>query len=148
ACLRWLLLPRRLGKDLAQPLGDVDAVLDRRVELEMQVGREAQVLQPAPELVPDQALGALQAAQRFLLLLLVAEHAEPHPGQAEIRGHADLGDADEPDPRVLQLPADDVHDLLPDLASDLVCPVAGHPYLQAEGLRFLRARAASTPGRR
>src|SRR5207302_8254694 len=85
----------------------------------MDLGRVLQVGEAAAQLVADQALGADQSFEACLLLLGLPEHADPDPGRTEIGGHPDLGDADEPDPGVLQVVLDDVHDLLADLARHL-----------------------------
>src|SRR6202171_1603754 len=127
------------------------AVLDRRVELEADVGRELEVLQPSPKLVADEALGGNEAGERFLLLLRVAEHADAHTCRPEVRRHADLSDAHEPDPRVLELAPNDGHDLLTHLLSDLVRAVAGHDDLRSQQraftllTRFLLARVGMSP---
>src|SRR5215467_4692701 len=114
------------GEDLPQRLRDAHRVLDRWIELEAQVGRELQVLQAPAELVPDQTRGAAQAGQRGAALLLPAQDADPHPRRTQVRRHADLGDAHEADPGVLQVPADDLHDLLPNLTAHLNGTVAAH----------------------
>src|SRR6266545_2772626 len=130
-------------EDLLEQLRDVDAVLDRRVELETKVGRELEVLKPASELVADQAFGRDQPLDRGILLIGIAEHAHPDAGLAQIRRHADRGDADEPDPRILQIAPDDGHDLFAHLFAHLVRAGAG-PALEELLLASEKLDPAST----
>src|SRR5262249_2623269 len=80
---RLLLLGRR--EDLPQRLRDAHRVLDPRAELEAQVGRELQVLQPPAQLVSDQAGRAAQARQAGAAFLLPAKDAHTDPGQTQVR---------------------------------------------------------------
>src|SRR5712692_5681322 len=89
-------------------------------------------MEPAPELVSDEPFGRDQSLQRRLFLILVAEHAYAHSRLPQIWRHADPGDADEADTRVLQVAPDDRHDLLTHLLADLVGAVAGHRDLRNE----------------
>src|SRR5207247_5808179 len=73
-------------QDLFQELRDVDAVLDRRIELETKVGRELEVLEAAAQLVPDQALRRNQASDRRLLLVRIAEHGHAPTRLARVSG--------------------------------------------------------------
>src|SRR5207302_1310139 len=59
-----------------------------------------------------------------LLLLRLAQHADPDPGRAEVGRHPDLGDAHEPDPGVLEVVLDDLHDLLAYLPCHLRCSIS------------------------
>src|ERR1700686_414728 len=111
---------------LFEELRDEDAVLDRRVELQAKVRRELEVLEPAAELVPDEAFGRDQAGERLLLLLRISEHADAHARRPEVRRHANRRDAHESDPRIFELAPNDGHDLLAYLLSDLIRAVAGH----------------------
>src|SRR5438477_12789469 len=105
ACRVWRLLWRALlavavvvRQDLFEQLRDVNAVLDRRVELESELRRELQVLQAPAELVPDQSSGRHKTLDRGLLLVGIAEHAHANAGRPQIWGHACAGDAHESDP--------------------------------------------------
>src|SRR5258706_945115 len=127
----------------------MDAVLDRWVQLETYVRRELEVLQPAAELVPDQAPGGDEPRQRLLLLLRVAEHADANARRPEVRRHANRRDAHKPDPRVLEVAPNDGHDLLTYLLPDLIGAVAGHDATSAVSFvsltRFLPFRADMSP---
>ena len=115
-----------LGHQLPQSLGDPHRVLDGRVELEAELRGEAEVGQAPTQLMPDQTGRRTEPGQGPLLLGLVAEDRDAYACQPQVRRHADLRDAGEADARVLQLAADDLHDLLPDLRPDLIGAVAGH----------------------
>src|SRR5437773_8959259 len=98
--------------DLTQELADPNTVGDPLVELEMQVGREAEVRQSQAELAADEAFGVFQAVNRRLPAVVFAHDADLDGGIPQVRGELDLGDGCHPDPRVLQVPDDDLADLL------------------------------------
>ena len=56
------------------------------------------------------------------LLIVVTEHAHEDPSGAEIRRDLHLGDAEEPDARILHLPPDDIVELLLEQLAHLSCP--------------------------
>src|SRR2546421_4655472 len=112
--------------DLTQELADPDAVGDALVELEVQIGREAQVRQPQAELAPDEALGVFQAVNRRLPAVVFGHDADLYDGIAQVRGELDLGDRRHPDPRVFQVPDDDLADLLAQLGGNAFNSMSAH----------------------
>src|SRR6266853_7030824 len=120
----------------------MNRVLDRRVQLEAELGRELEILEPAPQLVADEPAGRDEPGHRLLLLLRVPEHADSYARLPQVRRHANRSDAHEPDPRVLELAPNDGHDLLANLLPDLIRAVAGHHDLRSQQrmTRFLLVR--------
>src|SRR5450759_903350 len=110
---------------LFQQLRYVDRIFHRRVQLEAELRRELEVLEPAAQLVADEPSSGHEAGDRLLLLLRVSEHAHTHTRLSQVRRHANRSDAHEPDPGVLELAPNDGHDLLANLFPDLIRAVAG-----------------------
>src|SRR5438270_9750801 len=89
--------------DLAQKLADPDAVGHALIELEMQVRCEAQVREPGAKLAPDEAFRVLEAVDRGLAAVGVADDADLDAGIPQIGGQLDLGDRCHPDGRVFRV---------------------------------------------
>src|SRR4029077_954676 len=104
----------------------MDAVFDGRVELEAEVWRELEVLQPAAQLMANHALGRHETGHGRFLLLRVTEHADSNASLPQVGRHSHRRDADEPDPWILEIPPDDRHDLFAHLLANLIRAVAGH----------------------
>src|SRR5437762_10803187 len=69
-----------------QELADPNAVRDPLVELEMQVGREAEVRQSRAELAADEAFGVFQAVNRRLPAVVFGHDADLDGGIPQVRG--------------------------------------------------------------
>ena len=110
---------------LGQQLVEVPGVLRQRVVDELQRRHV-----PQPELLADlgadQPLGGLERRRRGGHLRLLAEDRVEHRRLLRVAGDPDVGDGDEPEPRVLDPPLQHLrHDDL-DPVRDLPHPWAGH----------------------
>src|SRR6266542_2722279 len=100
----------RLATEVGQERLDVRGMLHGSVGPERDLRRRAQI-QMAPEPVPDEAPRALERLERRRPLLLGPEHGDVDLRVLQIRGHVHLGDRDEAQARVLQLPLEEHGDL-------------------------------------
>src|SRR4051794_16824898 len=118
--IRVRTLPRiKLGKELEDPR----ATLGGLVEVDVQV-RDPLDPQPLPELVADERHRVTQSLDGCIALGRLADDAHPHLRVTEIRCGLDLGDRDEPDPRIRHIAADDRPDLLPQQLVDALRSLA------------------------
>src|SRR5438874_8576869 len=122
-----LPIPRRfLLGDLPQQLADPHAVSDAPIQLEAQLGSEAQVGQPDADLPPDEAPGVAQPLDGRFLLLRLPHHADLHGRIAQIGRELHIADAGHCDARVLEVPDDDLADLLAELGGDALHSMRAH----------------------
>ena len=119
--------------ELVEQVEDPGPALERVVELEVEL-RDPLQPEPLAELVTDERHLPAHRGQRRLPLLGLADHADRHPGVAQVRRRLDVGDRGEPDPRVVDLAAEDLADLLPQQLVD--------------SIRSLRHRSPPVSGRR
>src|SRR5438105_8456903 len=112
--------------DFTQKLADPHSVGHALVELKMQVGREAQVRQTQTQLAADEPFRVIQAIDRRLASVILADDAHFHGGVAKIRTELHLADGGHPDPRILQVTDDDLADLLAKLCGDAFNSVSAH----------------------
>src|SRR3954447_10080179 len=80
--------------------------------------------EPLAELVPDERHRVTQRRDRGIALGRLPDDAHPDLGVAEVGRRLDLGDRDEPDPRIRHIPTDDLADLLPQELVDTLCSLA------------------------
>src|SRR5205814_5471084 len=106
----------------------------------MQVRREAEVRQSRAELAADEAFGVFQAVNRRLPAVVFGHDADLDGGIPQVRGELDLGDRSHPDPRVLQVPDDDLADLLALLCGNAFNSVSAHLIIVLRHLSLPRWR--------
>src|SRR3984893_962096 len=80
----------------------------------------------------DDALGRHETGDGSRLLLRFSQHADPNARLSKVRRHPHRRDAHEPDARILEIAADDGHDLFAHLLADLIGAVAGHDDLRCQ----------------
>src|SRR6266571_3339736 len=78
--------------NFTQKLADPDAVGYALVELKMQVGSEAQVRETQTQLAADEAFRVIQAIDRRLASIVLADDAHLHRGIAEVGTELNLAD--------------------------------------------------------
>ena len=119
-CVRIRDLP---GIDLGEELEDARTALSGLVEVDMEVG-DALDPQALAELVPDERHGVAERGYGRIAFGRLADDADPDLGVPQVRRRLDLGDRDEPDPRIRHIPRDDRADLLPQELVDPFCSLA------------------------
>src|SRR5688500_2872776 len=85
---------RVLRVEIAQDLLDAVLVLDRLVELEVELG-DAPQLQPAADLAAEEWRGTLEGARRVLARLLVAQRGVVDARRLQVGGDLDAREGDE-----------------------------------------------------
>ena len=103
--------------ELREELEDARATLGGLIEVDMKVG-DALDPQALAELVPDERHGVAERRHGRISFGWLADDADPDLGVPEVRRRLDIGDRDEPDPRIRQVPRDDLADLLPEKLID------------------------------
>src|SRR5207245_6620418 len=96
--------------NFTQKLADPDAVGHALVELKMQVGSEAQVRETQTQLAADEAFRVIQAIDRRLASIVLADDAHLHRGIPKVRTELDLADGGHLDPWILQVTVYDLAD--------------------------------------
>ena len=110
--------------ELVQQVEHARAAFGGVVEPDMEL-RDAAETEPRAELAPDEHHRPVERRERRLPLRLVADHADPDAGMAEIRCGLDLGHGHEADSGIRHLAAQDLADLL---SQQLIDPLSalGH----------------------
>ena len=98
--------------ELGEELEDARAALGGVVEVDVEV-RDALDPQALAELVPDERHGVAERGHGGIAFGRLADDADPDLGVPQVRRRLDLGDRDEPDPRIRHVPRHDRADLLP-----------------------------------
>src|SRR5690606_37353116 len=101
---------------LAQELLDALGVLQRAVDLEVQLGGPPDV-QALAQLAPDERSRGIEALERLRLAGLVTHDPDVDARVIEVRRDIDRRDRDEADAWVLDLALEDLRDLAPELLS-------------------------------
>src|SRR5438132_9953920 len=114
--------------NFTQKLADPDAVGHALVELKMQVGSEAQVRETQAQLAADEPFRVIQAIDRRLASIVLADDAHLHRGIAKVWTELDLADRGHPDPWILQVSDDDLADFLAQLCGDAFNSVTAHTF--------------------
>src|SRR4051812_10700034 len=122
---RGLVARLLLGLEVLQDLFDAIVPGDRFVVEELELGHAAQPDARA-DLAAQERQGALERLGRLALRLLVAERRVVDARDLQVRRHGDLGQGDEPDPRIVDVARQQLRQLLADGFSDAVGPVGAH----------------------
>src|SRR6185295_14031833 len=136
-----------------QEIGDVLTVLRAAVELEGQLGRDAQMAQAPGDFGTQETLGVLERLDGRDALGFLAEDGDIDGRVAQVGGHVDRGDGREPDPRILDLAQEEVRELR---AQDVPHPIGApahacasstcgcHSVKYASGSPSIRSRISSS----
>src|SRR2546428_13850857 len=92
----------------------------------MKVGSEAQVRETKAQLAADEPFRVIQAIDRRLTSIVLANDAHLHGGIAEVGTELDLADGGHPDPWILQVTDDDLADFLAKLCGDPFDSMSAH----------------------
>src|ERR1700694_2666290 len=98
--------------NFAQKLAHPDAIGDPLIELEVQVGSEAQVRETRAQLPPDEAFCVIQAVDGSLTCVLLTNDTHLDRGIAKVGTQLYLADGGHPDAGILEIPDDDLADFL------------------------------------
>src|SRR5207245_9576281 len=98
--------------NFTQKLAHPHAVGNALIELEMQVGGEPQVRKTGAQLTPDEPFRVIQAVDRSLAGVILADDAHLDGGIAEVRTELHLADRRHPDPGILEVGDGDLADFL------------------------------------
>src|SRR5438132_6495301 len=131
--------------DFTQKLAHPDAVGDSLVQLEMQLRGEAEVRQARAQLAPDEALRVIQAVNRRLARIVLADDAHLDRGIAKIRTELHLADRRHPDPGILEVTDDDLTDFLAQLCGDAFNSMSAHGPHCMERQVWTSTRSESKP---
>src|SRR2546429_5826644 len=140
--------------NFAKKLADSGGGGHALVELKMQVGSEAQVRETQAQLATDEPFRVIQAIDRRLASIVLADHAHLDGGVAKVRTELDLADRGHPDPWILQVSDDDLADFLAQLCGDAFNSMSAHALIvlslcaQPVTLPRLRERAGWGPSQR
>src|ERR1700682_634460 len=115
-----------LPLNFTEQLADLDAVGDPLIELEMQVGGEAQVRKTGPELPTDEPLRVIEAVDGSLPGVCLPNHADLHGRVPQVRTELHLADRRHPDSRVFEVTDDDLADFLAQLCGDAFNSMSAH----------------------
>src|SRR2546425_2005854 len=112
--------------NFTQKLAHSDAVGNALIELKVQVGGEPQVRETGSQLPPYETFRVIEAVDRRLAGVVLADHAHLDGGIAKVRTELHLADCRHSDPGILEVADDDLADFFAQLCGDAFDSMSAH----------------------